>query len=560
LRHDEGIVTLRDYLEVLRRRRLIVVGVALLGMLLAFGYGYGSGDASTLYRASADGLLNSGVAPGSLDSSPTFASEPQAIRIAETQAEIASAPVVARRVLAATGTRDLSTTELLAAASVSPKGDTAFLTFTIAHIDRGVASRLASEYARQALLHRKELETLSLRRARRELETRIAALNRQQPAEDDEPRPLLEALVGKANEIRTLEALQAGSTLLIQPPTVASIESESWARILGLGLALGLVLGIVVAFVRESLDTRVRSAAGASSELRLPLLGRVPRSRRRHRATHGPAMLVASGGMEAEAFRKLRTTLHMLNRRTSVQTVMVTSAIAREGKSSVVANLGVAFARAGQRVILVDLDLRNPSLQRIFGLEQGLGLTDVVGGQISLDQALTSIALRDNHAPAIPRVASNRDEPPRPATGNGHSRLEGRLEVLGAGKLPTEASEFVSDERIAKTLREAADRADLVIIDTPPLLAVADALSISTNVDAMLLVVQLRRTRQSHLVELDRALTTSPALKLGVVAVGTREGDESHAYYQDGSVQQSELALARLRTRLHRAGETVEHD
>lgn len=547
---QDGILTVRDYLEVFRRRRLSILLVALLGVALAFVYGRASGKAEPLYRASADGLLDSGAAPGSLDSSPSSASEPQALRIAQTQADVASGREVAKRVLAATKTGDMSPEEFLESASVSPKTGSAFLTFSAIHPNQAQAIRLATQFARQALLHRKQLEAQSLRRARRELERRIASLRRQQPIQQDEPRPLLDALVEKLSEVRTLEALQAGSTLLVQPARVTPVGGRSWVRLLGLGYGLGLFLGVLAAFVRESLDTRIRSAAAAASELRLPLLGSVPYQRRRMRVAQAPAMVAAPSSIEAEAFRKLRATIQVVARRSSMRSLMVTSAIAEEGKSTVVANLGVAFARAGHHVIVVDLDVRSPSLQQLFVLDDTVGLTDVVSGRVSLDRALTTVDVSQTSAPAISRGMGPFRRTQRAQSDNDQVGQGGRLEVLTTGRLTVEPGEFVGDERVAQTIGHLTDRADLILIDTPPLLSVSDALSLSVLVDAVLVVVQVRqRTLSSHLVELERALAICPAAKLGVVAIGARERDESHSYYQEPTLDQPHLALADARAR-----------
>ncbi len=162
-----------------------------------------------------------------------------------------------------------------------------------------------------------------------------------------------------------------------------------------MGLALGLLLGFGLAFLIEALDTRVRTGDEIAERLGLPLLGRIPEPPKSVRSHDGLVMLDEPGSPRSEVFRVLRTNIEFADLEHQVRTLMVTSAVESEGKSTTVANLAVAMARAGKRVCLVDLDLRRPYVANFFGLVGAAGLTDVALGHIALDRALHGIAVTE---------------------------------------------------------------------------------------------------------------------------------------------------------------------
>jgi Mrp family chromosome partitioning ATPase len=290
-----------------------------------------------------------------------------------------------------------------------------------------------------------------------------------------------------------------------------------------LGIALGLVLGLGLAFLWEALDTRVHSADEIEERLGLPLLARIPAPSRRLRRQNALAMLANPRGVDAETFRMLKMNLEFTQLGRDVQTVMVTSAVEREGKSTTVANLAVALARAGESVCLVDLDLRRPFLDRFFEIE-GPGLTQVLLGQVELQEALTPIVL----SPAGGFVETIR---------NGHGKPDGGvLYVLTAGAIPPNAGELVAGERVARVLEELRERFTTVLIDAPPTLQVGDAMALSSRVDALFVVTRLNVVRRPMVKEFRRALDASPALKLGFVLTDAAS-EERYGYgaYQYGS-------------------------
>lgn len=505
--------TAREYLAVLRRRRWIVILCALLVPFAAVAL---SLREETLYEASADVLLTRQDVNSSLTGieDPTQGSDPE--RYASTQASVAAVPEVAGRVLKSTGTPG-DPHDLLENTSVSPKNNADLLEFAVTDPDPARASALTTAYAREFTDYRRELDSLSLDRSRRQVEARLARLR----ARGEIETGLYDELEDKNDEIRGLQSLQNASAVLVRPAGDARKVQPKPVRNGLIGLVLGLALGIGLAFLRDALDTRLRSAEDVGEDLGLPLLARVARPPRALRQEDRLVMFAEPHGPHAEAFRVLRTNLDFVNLERGARVIMVTSAVEAEGKSTTAANLAIALARAGRRVMLVDLDLRRPYLQNFFAVEPTPGLTDVALGHADLDEAISHVAL----TPGGEHDGGHET--------NGHSGVDGVLQVLPSGPLPPNAGDFVNSRALVNILSDLRDRADIVLIDSPPLLSVGDALALSAHVDGLILVTRLGVIRKRTLQDLEAALEASPGAKLGFVLCGADEEDrpEDAGYY-----------------------------
>ncbi len=521
--------TLHDYLRVVRRRKWIILQAVVLVPLAAVLF---SMRQERMYRASAEVLLSSQNLATQLNGivDPTLYQQPD--RIAQTQADLARVPEVASRTLNAVGLFR-SPTDFLNHSSVAAKTNANLLTFSVTDHNPDLAIRLATSYASEFTKYRGELDTASLQRARSEVRDRIRGLERA----GDHKSALYQSLVEKDQELATMEALQTSNASLVKRADEATQVQPRPVRNGILGFTLGLVLGIGLAFLWEALDTRVRSAEEIAERLGLPLLARLPEPPRRLRKDDRLVMLAEPRGSDSEPFRMLRTNLDLVRLGHDVRTIMVTSAVEQEGKSTTVANLGVALARAGQRIAVVDLDLRRPFLDRFFDLRYRPGLTQVAIGQARLDDALLPIAI-DETSEAEARLQA--------ATGNGHVTVRsdaqlpslngGGLRVLVAGPVPPNAGEFVSSEALVEILDELRERFDTVLIDAPPVLHVGDAMALSRNVDGVVVVTRMNIVRRPMLNELRRLLETCPAAKLGFVLTGAKS-DDGYGYdgYYHGS-------------------------
>jgi non-specific protein-tyrosine kinase len=261
---------------------------------------------------------------------------------------------------------------------------------------------------------------------------------------------------------------------------------------------------------------------------------------RKLRKSERLAMVAEPQSRVSESFRMLRTNLEFASLDRNVRTILVTSAVEQEGKSTTVANLAVALARAGQRVVLVDLDLRRPFIHRFFDLDGAWGVTQVVLGHVTLDEALTPIAL-DGRAP-LPQQWSE-------VTTNGqrNGRADGSLVVLPAGPIPPDPGEFVGKRALDGVLAQLRAAADVILVDSPPLLRVGDAMALSAKLDGVLLVSRIDTARRPMLEEVRRVLATAPIERLGVVVTGADARDGYGYGYGYGGVVYGERTEASRR-------------
>ena len=262
-------------------------------------------------------------------------------------------------------------------------------------------------------------------------------------------------------------------------------------------------------------------------------------------------MLEAPTELGAEAIRMLRTNLEFAALGKKAQMIMVSSALEKEGKSTTLANLAVALARSGQRVILADFDLRRPVVDQFFGVDARPGVTDVAVGHADLDEALRSAPISAPAAGLATRPSNGHGSTDDPYPSLETAPSQGSLHVLTSGPIPPDPGEFVSTDRVAEILASLRERADLVLIDVPPLLHVGDAMVLSAKVDAVLLVARMGALQRPMVDELKRIVDSMPAATLGFVVTGT----ESQMGYGYGYAAR---AYARLGPRHRFRSESLE--
>jgi polysaccharide biosynthesis transport protein len=523
--------SLSDYLRVVRRRKWLILAV--IAVLCAAALLY-SLEREPLYRASSEVLLNRTTLVADITGAAEPTSNQQPDRVAKTEAAVAAVPAVAERVLKATGVTDMTPEQFLARSSATARADADLLVLSVDAGDPERAAVLASAYARQFADYRKELDTAAIQRALLNLRTALAGLSKR------DNKALYSQLQARSQQLQTAEALATGNTSVIRAPTAADATKvrPRPLRDALLAAAVGLIFGIVIAFVRDALDTRIRSADEIAARLGVPLLARISEPPRSLQTANRLVMLAEPNGTEAEAFRMLRTNLDFVNLERRARRIMVTSASEREGKSTTIANLAIALARAGKNVVLVDLDLRRPFLHAFFDLGREPGLTHVVLDQATLEQATAKVwaAETDGHDAGPARA----EEPTRPAQkksgsgSNGRAPQDGSLEVLPSGTVPPNAGEFVATPALENVLAQLSDRADFVLIDSPPLIGIGDAMTISAKVDGLIVVTRMNRLRQPQLGELHRLLGATPAETLGFVVTGAEAEEDRYGYGFDG--------------------------
>ena len=285
-------------------------------------------------------------------------------------------------------------------------------------------------------------------------------------------------------------------------PAVAPSEPQK-AKVVALALALGLFAGTALALLREWQDQRLRSTDEISALLSLPVLGMVPAmsSPKQTPAIRGQKVRISPESREAEAFRTIRTAIFFGAPKEEARTIVITSPAPGEGKSTVVANLGIAMAQAGQRVLIVDADFRRPVQHRIFTLDRKTkGLSLVLAGQMNLKGAIEQ-------------------------TG-----LEG-LDILTCGPNVPNPAEILNSDRFTRVIEELAGGYDRVVIDSPPVVAVTDALILAARCDLTILVLRAEASTRRVSIQARESLASVDAKILGVVLNDVPRKGGRYGYY-----------------------------
>ncbi|MBX9244236.1 polysaccharide biosynthesis tyrosine autokinase [Actinotalea ferrariae] len=307
-----------------------------------------------------------------------------------------------------------------------------------------------------------------------------------------------------ATEVTVLEKPQDGpspvqiSSVRAAAPPVDPASPNTKLNV-ALGVLVGLALGFGIALLREVLDTRVRTEADVRKVTGTSVVAQIVHD---DDATRSPLLLAANPhSQRSESFRRLRTNLQFLDVTDDLQTMVVTSSLPGEGKSTTAINLAITLADAGTRVLLIDADLRRPSVARYMDLEGTVGLTTVLIGRASVQDVVQP-------------------------WGNG------QLHVLPSGQIPPNPSELLGSRTMAELLATVSSRYDVVIIDTPPLLPVTDAAILARLTGGAIVVVGAHSVHQQELGQSLGALETVGARVLGLVLnrVPAKQAG-SYAYY-----------------------------
>ena len=497
--------TLQSHLQTIRRRKWIVLQAVILVPLIAVLFQMREPAA---YQATSQVLISHRDLSSSLTGFG-FQAYQDPVRIAQTQAELARVPAVAEMVVRNTGA-SITPEGFLGMSAATPEIDADLIDLTVTDSTPARAVTLATAYANALSSYRAQLDTAAIDEAIRGVDDQIRQLGG-----DATDSALAENLISKRQQLQELRALQSKTLSVVRPATGAHQVAPRPFRYGLFGLLIGAVLGLVLAFLRDTLDTRVRSSDQVGAELGATMLARVPAPPKRLAAADKLVMIEDPSGVEAEAFRMLRTNLEFVAVDTRVRSLLVTSALEGEGKSTTAANLAVARSRAGKHLALSDHDLRRPYVDRFFDLRGRPGVTQVALGRTTLDEALVPITLG---GPAL-HVADDH-APDTPVSGNGGRHVAGLLEVLPSGPVPPDSGEFVGTQAGGRVLKELEERAEIVIIDAPPMLHVGDASALSSRVSGVLVVARLKVLRRPALRELHRVLEASPTPVLGFVATG----------------------------------------
>ncbi|HET6208276.1 MAG TPA: polysaccharide biosynthesis tyrosine autokinase [Terracidiphilus sp.] len=329
-------------------------------------------------------------------------------------------------------------------------------------------------------------------------------------------RQLYDALYGKLKELNVQTALRAiniGIANKALPPSTPTRPNPP--LYLAIGLMAGLFFGVSTAFVREHMDDTVTVALQLQGGGRLPMLANIPSSpvlkslpskSTVASASETSPLLNDPRSAGAESFRSLRTAIQVASHAGRLRSLLVTSPLFGEGKSTVAYNAAIAFALAGKKVLLVDADMRKPNQHLLFDRPCSPGLSDVLEGKAS------------------------------PAAAIHPHRMVPSLSLLPAGSETTSSAELLESDRFNVLLATLSEEYDLVIADSPPILLVSDARILSEKFGATLAVVRARQTTRTVLKSLSSVLELSGSRAVGLVlnGVDTNSIDYFDAYGHDG--------------------------
>lgn len=268
-----------------------------------------------------------------------------------------------------------------------------------------------------------------------------------------------------------------------------------------LGAAAGLLLGVCYALIRRIVGGRITNTEDVSAAVDAPVLGEVIESRKGY--TVARTILTNPDGRVAESFRSLTANLRFVNVDGSIRTILVTSAQPGEGKSSIATGLALATAESGRRVLLIDADLRRPTIAHLTQLEGSVGVTSVLIGEVDLDDAVQPW---------------------------GHANVD----VLTSGALPPNPGQLLASGQLKDIIDLAELTYDTIIIDSPPALTVSDSLWLAPHVHGVLVVSRVGKSTRRRLTECLASLRGTHANVLGVVLNGVKGRQDNH-YYTDES-------------------------
>ena len=341
--------------------------------------------------------------------------------------------------------------------------------------------------------------------------------------ESDTNQQLYDNLLQRLKDATVSAGLRATNIHVIDPakPPRGPVRPQKLLNTF-IGLMVGLVLGLALAFVKEAVDTSIKSVDEAERLANAPALAVIPLARDSHRrhtpslpgtggrttATNGLVLLSHPSSPVAESFRTLLTSVVLSTAPQPPQVLLITSSTAGEGKTVTSLNLAIALAQRGEPTLLIDADLRHPSIGKALNLVNGTGLATYLTGAHDIETAL-------------------RDFPPVPT-----------LWAMPAGPTPPNPAQLLSSSAMESMLRELRKRFKFVVIDSPPVLPVTDAMILSTLVDGVVFVVESGSTVRGAVIRARKILQNVGANVLGIVLnkVDVRHdgyyGQYGHYYYR----------------------------
>jgi non-specific protein-tyrosine kinase len=509
--NDFESIDIRQYLALFWQWAWLIALVTVLAGLVSFLV---SQRMTPVYSATTTLYINEAPSTKATDYNSIITSE----RISGTYSKM----ITTRPILEEVATRVGVTVEYLDnRITVSPIRDTTLIQITVKSSDPLMAAQIANElanvFSERVVLIQEERFTVSkesLQTQISDMEAQIDGVISALVTEDDagvkasletkltQYRAIYSNLILSYEQIRLSEAQTVSTVMAVDPATVPTEPiSPQVMRNTALAAMVGLMLAVGVIFLIEALDDTLKTPDDVKKTLGLPVLGVIAK----HDSEDGkPITSTTPRSPVAEAFRSLRTNIQYTVVDSPLESILITSTDPKEGKSTVVTNLGVVFAQLGKKVTLIDADLRKPSLHRKVGVQNRTGLT----------------ALFVRSVETLDLIMQKTETP--------------NLSIITSGELPPNPSELLGSKRMESILEKIKSSSDLIIIDSPPALAVTDSLVMVPFVDAVLLVVKPGFTKAKSALLIVEQFKRSNANLVGVVMNELDLGRSrySYKYYQ----------------------------
>ncbi len=324
----------------------------------------------------------------------------------------------------------------------------------------------------------------------------------------DTNRQLYDGLLQRLREVGVAGGVATNNVSIVDPAEVPNRKHSPKTLVnMLVALIIGLTGAVGLAFVIEHLDDTLKTTEDMERRIRLPVLGAVPRIRSFQDQAPVEQQIGLLAFYEprsslAEAYRSIRTSLLFSTRSGAPKVVVFTSPGPGEGKTTSALNVAITFTQTGSKVLLIDTDLRNPSIHRAFGLDNMTGLTNYLAGDAQPIEIST------------------------------HTEVD-NLFVIPSGPLPPNPAELLSGEKMAKLLDVAAEKFDYVIMDGPPILGLADALVLANMADGTVVVAEAGVTRQGHLAGAIKRLYSAHANVVGGILTKQKDECGSYGYHYD---------------------------
>jgi tyrosine-protein kinase len=511
-----GAPTLRSLAPIARRRFWLIALCVILVPTSVVAYSLAQ---DKQYEATASLLFRNSGPAALLESNP-LSQDTGDDRTAATNESLAELETVAARTADRLG---VGAGEVAGNVAIEPVGDSDLTHVIATYGDPRVASRVANAYAEEFVRLRRSGERADVERAQNAVRARLRDVQRRigdlrtasgngSGAGDSAARRALSLerteLLGLQGRLSSLDRLATGNVQVAERASVPTAPaSPQTRRNAVIGLGLGVVLGIALALLFEFLDRRLREPAEVSELVDLPIVGTIPHSR----VLAQPPDISGLPAVESQAFHMLRASLRYRTEGRDLDSIVITSAGSREGKTTVAMNLASVSARVGERVLLLEADLRRPSLAARFGVQGAPGLSDILRGGVDLQEAISEVV--------VGGAVNGSTEPYT-------------IDLVAAGAVHGDTTGLMESERMGEVIRTARTQYDLVVLDTPPMSVVPDAIPLMRHVSGVLVVMRLGRTTRDAVSLLCTQLSHVGAPVLGAVVNSIGRQDTYYGPYE----------------------------